>query len=175
MLSAPEDTAEKPKPQQHSSSKRTQAREAFFLEFAHAIRSHFPDVPLLVTGGFRTRQGMEAAVTAGGGADVVGIARPAAMNPTLPKSIIFNAEVKDEDAKLYLARVPVPWIFKQISPGVGAGVQSVSLSLFCRMRMSVVLDEMLTGHHCRRGMEKRYRRCGSCERGCMHKEGLWPS
>lgn len=79
----------------------------------------------MVTGGFRTRQGMEAAVS-GGGADLVGIGRAAALNPTLPKSIIFNKEVKDEDAVLQLAKVPVPWILKQIAPGVGAGAQSVS-------------------------------------------------
>ena len=40
----------------------TVAREAFFLDFAKAIREKFRSVPLMVTGGFRTRQGMEAAL-----------------------------------------------------------------------------------------------------------------
>lgn len=108
-------------------SDRTKAREAFFLEFAKAIRSSFPKVPLMVTGGFRTRQGMEAAVVEGG-CDLVGIARPAALNPTLPNNIVFNSEVKAEEAKLFTKKVKVPWIMKQIGPGVGSGAESVSHS-----------------------------------------------
>lgn len=115
-------------------SDRTKAREAFFLEFAKAIRSSFPNVPLMVTGGFRTRQGMEAAV-AEGGCDLVGLARPAALNPTLPKNMVFNPEVKDEDAKLFTKKVKVPWIMKQIGPGVGSGAESVSLLSGPRMYM----------------------------------------
>ncbi|KAI3394348.1 hypothetical protein diail_2900 [Diaporthe ilicicola] len=104
-------------------SDRTKAREAFFLEFAKAIRHKFIDLPLIVTGGFRTRQGMEAAV-AEGGCDMVGLGRPAVMNPRLPINLVFNKEVKDEDARLYLKKVPVPWLAKVIAPGVGAGAES---------------------------------------------------
>lgn len=106
-------------------SDRTKAREAFFLEFAKAIRHKFSDVPLMVTGGFRTRQGMEAAV-AEGGCDMVGIGRPAITNPSLPSNVIFNKEVSDDDARLYLKKVQTPWIAKMISPSVGAGAESVS-------------------------------------------------
>ncbi|RMZ81696.1 hypothetical protein DV737_g2399, partial [Chaetothyriales sp. CBS 132003] len=53
-------------------SARTAAREAFFLDFAHAVRESFPHVPLLVTGGFRTRQGMEQALQ-DGGCDFIGL------------------------------------------------------------------------------------------------------
>lgn len=107
-------------------SDRTKAREAFFLEFAKAIRHKFADLPLVVTGGFRTRTGMEAAV-AEGGCDMVGIGRPAVINPSLPSNIIFNKEVSDNDARLYLEKAPVPWIAKWIAPGVGAGAESVSV------------------------------------------------
>ncbi|KAF4953758.1 hypothetical protein FGADI_5751 [Fusarium gaditjirri] len=34
----------------------TKSREAFFIYFANAIRSEFPDVPIMLTGGFRIRQ-----------------------------------------------------------------------------------------------------------------------
>lgn len=104
-------------------SDRTKAREAFFLEFAKAIRSKFPNLPLMVTGGFRTRVGMEAAV-AEGGCDMVGIGRPAILNPSLPSNIIFNKEVSDNDARLFTEKVKVPWIAKMISPAVGAGAES---------------------------------------------------
>lgn len=106
-------------------SDRTKAREAFFLEFAQAIRDKFPDVLLMVTGGFRTRQGMEAAV-AEGACDLVGVARPAAINPSLPTNLVFNPEVKDDDARMFVKKISPPWIAKYIAPGVGAGAESVS-------------------------------------------------
>lgn len=109
-------------------SDRTKAREAFFLEFAQAIRASFPALPLMVTGGFRTRQGMEAALVAGG-CDLVGLGRPACLNPTLPSNTVFNKEVADDDAKLFTKTVAVPWIMKQIGPGAGSGAESVSILL----------------------------------------------
>nr|AHZ63797.1 NADH:flavin oxidoreductase/NADH oxidase [Metarhizium rileyi] len=92
-------------------SERTAAREAFFLEFAHVIRDRFKGVPLMVTGGFRSRQGMEAAIR-DGGCDLVGIGRPAIINPFLPKNTIFNAEVDDEQARLYAKNVAPSWLSK---------------------------------------------------------------
>jgi 2,4-dienoyl-CoA reductase-like NADH-dependent reductase (Old Yellow Enzyme family) len=107
-------------------SDRTKAREAFFLEFARAIRSEFPDVPLMVTGGFSSRGGMEQAV-ADGDCDLVGLGRPAVLNPTAPRSVIFNPEVKDQDATLYRKKNKTPWLLKQVGLGViGAGMDSVS-------------------------------------------------
>ncbi|KAG6089784.1 hypothetical protein E4U15_001341 [Claviceps sp. LM218 group G6] len=90
-------------------SERTLAREAFFLEFANAIRSRFQGVPLMVTGGFRTRKGMEAAIREGG-CDIIGIGRPAVLNPLLPKNTIFNKEIADDDAKLYTKTVAPSWL-----------------------------------------------------------------
>ncbi|KAG5988464.1 hypothetical protein E4U54_004656 [Claviceps lovelessii] len=88
---------------------KTLAREAFFLEFAHAIRGRFHGVPLMVTGGFRTRKGMEAAIR-DGGCDIIGIGRPAVLNPWLPKNIIFNKEIADDDARLYTKSIAPSWL-----------------------------------------------------------------
>ncbi|KAF9872018.1 NADH: flavin oxidoreductase/NADH oxidase [Colletotrichum karsti] len=105
-------------------SERTKAREAFFLEFAKAIRNDFPDVPLMVTGGFRTRQGMEAALSSKS-CDLIGVARPAVLNPHLPKNTILAADVKDEDAKLYVRKIEAPWIAQKLGmKAVGAGAES---------------------------------------------------
>lgn len=112
-----------------AASDRTRAREAFFLEFARAIRDKFPDVPLMVTGGFRTRQGMEAAV-AEGACDLVGLGRPAVLNPSLPSNLVFNPEVKDDDARLFVKKISPPWIAAWIAPSVGAGAESVSCLFF---------------------------------------------
>ncbi|CRG84201.1 SH3 domain-containing protein PJ696,02 [Talaromyces islandicus] len=80
-------------------SARTVAREAFFLEFAETIRDEFPDTPLMVTGGFRTRNGITKAVE-DGACDMVGIGRPAVLNPALPKEVLFNPAVSEENSRL---------------------------------------------------------------------------
>lgn len=103
---------------------RGSPREAFFLEFAQAVRQKFPDVVLIVTGGFRTRRGMEAALKSNS-CDLVGLGRPAAAIPHLPKDLILNDEVSDEDAHMNFAKVKVPWLAKMIPLKlVGMGVES---------------------------------------------------
>ncbi|MFH9825527.1 NADH:flavin oxidoreductase/NADH oxidase family protein [Streptomyces bobili] len=63
-----------------SAAASTRAREAYFLEYARTVRALAGDVPLAVTGGFRSRGAMEAAV-AGAECDVVGMGRPTATTP----------------------------------------------------------------------------------------------
>ncbi|KAL3473252.1 FMN binding oxidoreductase [Aspergillus californicus] len=105
-------------------SSRTVVREAFFLEFAAAIRSEFPSTHLMVTGGFRTRQGMVSAVEQGA-CEMVGLGRPAVLEPALPKKIVFNPEVPDDEAVLAVETISTPWIVKATGlKGVGAGVES---------------------------------------------------
>lgn len=109
-------------------SSRTAAREAFFLEFAKAIRQEFAHVPLLVTGGFRSRQAMEGAVS-GGDCDMIGIARPAVHNPTLPKKVILNPEVDDESAVVTARRIQLSWLIRKIGvKAIGAGTEGVSFT-----------------------------------------------
>ncbi len=59
----------------------TIAREAYFLEFAEKIRQHV-QCKLMVTGGFRTVEGMNAALESGA-CDFIGIARPFAVETDL--------------------------------------------------------------------------------------------
>ncbi|EPE26747.1 FMN-linked oxidoreductase [Glarea lozoyensis ATCC 20868] len=90
-------------------------RESFFLEFAQTVRKSFPGLVLMVTGGFRTRTGMEGALQSGA-CDIVGVGRPAAVYPDFPTKIILNENVKDEDANANLPRIEVEgaekWIVK---------------------------------------------------------------
>ncbi|OCT45019.1 NADPH dehydrogenase [Cladophialophora carrionii] len=106
-------------------AEKTAARESFFLEFAKTVRQAFPQLVLMVTGGFRTRLGMEAALESRG-CDLIGIARPAAILPSLPKDIIFNTEgVPDEEAQVSLAPLRLPWLFRHLPvKQVGAGFQT---------------------------------------------------
>lgn len=69
----------------------TLQREAYFLEYAEKIRARV-SIPLMVTGGFRTSEGMAAAVESGA-TDIVGLARPLAVEPDLPKRILGGESV----------------------------------------------------------------------------------
>lgn len=64
----------------------TRRREAYFLDFAEQARTRVK-VPLAVTGGFRTRQGMTDAL-ASGALDVVGLGRALAIDPDFPKKLL---------------------------------------------------------------------------------------
>ena len=65
---------------------RTRTREAFFLDYAEQGRTQ-TKLPLMGTGGFRTREGMDSAL-ASGAVDLIGIARPLAVEPDLPNLLI---------------------------------------------------------------------------------------
>ncbi|GAA6118402.1 NADH:flavin oxidoreductase/NADH oxidase family protein [Acidovorax sp. FG27] len=64
----------------------TASREAYFLAFAEKVRAAVA-VPLMVTGGFRTVAGMNAALRAGA-LDVVGLARLLAIDPDAPAALL---------------------------------------------------------------------------------------
>ncbi|MEZ6187191.1 MAG: NADH:flavin oxidoreductase/NADH oxidase family protein [Planctomycetota bacterium] len=64
----------------------TRKREAYFLEFAERAR-RVTEVPLMLTGGFRSRAGMAEAL-ASGAVDVIGLARPLAAEPDLPRRLL---------------------------------------------------------------------------------------
>jgi 2,4-dienoyl-CoA reductase-like NADH-dependent reductase (Old Yellow Enzyme family) len=68
----------------------TRAREAYFLEFAEKARAAVK-VPLMLTGGFRTLQGMAAALESGA-IDLVGLARPLAVEPDLPARLLSGQD-----------------------------------------------------------------------------------
>ncbi|ENU24361.1 hypothetical protein F993_00599 [Acinetobacter proteolyticus] len=70
----------------------TIAREAYFLEFAEKIRQHVA-CKLMVTGGFRTVEGMNAALESGA-CDFIGIARPLAVEVDLPERLIAGHDVR---------------------------------------------------------------------------------
>lgn len=68
------------------------AREAYFLDFAEKIRKQVK-CHLMVTGGFRTVQGMNAALDSGA-CDFIGIARPLAVETDLTERLIAGQDVR---------------------------------------------------------------------------------
>ncbi|MFP6819218.1 MAG: NADH oxidase, partial [Acinetobacter sp.] len=70
----------------------TIAREAYFLDFAEKIRKEVK-CHLMVTGGFRTAQGMNAALDSGA-CEFIGIARPLAVEPEVSNNLIAGQDVR---------------------------------------------------------------------------------
>ena len=66
-------------------------KEAYFADFARRARRAAPDVPIMLTGGLRTRAAM-AALLEGDAVDVVGLARPLALDPDLPTALLKGAD-----------------------------------------------------------------------------------
>jgi 2,4-dienoyl-CoA reductase-like NADH-dependent reductase (Old Yellow Enzyme family) len=64
----------------------TLAREAYFVDFAKAMKSELT-IPLMVTGGFRSASAMEQALR-NGAADVIGLGRPLCVMPEAPRRLL---------------------------------------------------------------------------------------
>lgn len=105
----------------------TREREAYFLKYAEQIRARIGNTPLMVTGGFRSAQAMREAI-ASGATDIVGLARPLAMEPDLPKRILAGENVKSVVAPITtgirmvdeMAMMEVSWYARQLHR-MGAG------------------------------------------------------
>ena len=90
----------------------TIAREAYFLEYAEKIKKNI-QIPLMVTGGFRTKEGMESAVKSGA-CEIVGVGRPLCANPLAIKEM-FDGKI--EQLPIYEKTLSLgPWIFSPSSP-----------------------------------------------------------
>jgi 2,4-dienoyl-CoA reductase-like NADH-dependent reductase (Old Yellow Enzyme family) len=84
----------------------TAAREAYFVDFAKTMRASLA-MPLMVTGGFRTRHAMNAAL-AQGGADIIGLGRPLCVDTAGPAKLLAGANALDRwENKL---RLLPPWL-----------------------------------------------------------------
>jgi 2,4-dienoyl-CoA reductase-like NADH-dependent reductase (Old Yellow Enzyme family) len=77
---------EEPQHVKHS----TRLREAFFVDFAIAMQEKVT-VPLMATGGFRTRAVIEQAVKSGA-ADLVGLGRPMCVDTDAPRQLLAGAD-----------------------------------------------------------------------------------
>ena len=72
-----------------SAAASTRDREAYFLDYARTVRRLAGDVPLAVTGGFRSRAAIQDALRAGD-CDVVGLARPTVTTPDAAAAILSD-------------------------------------------------------------------------------------
>ena len=74
----------------------TKAREGFFIEFAGKMSKTITKIPVMVTGGMRSREGMNRALEEG--ISIVGVARPFCLDPNWPKQMLAGEidRVKDK-------------------------------------------------------------------------------
>ncbi|KAH6988447.1 hypothetical protein EDB80DRAFT_755890 [Ilyonectria destructans] len=102
-------------------SERTIAREGFFLRASQEVRQKFPQLALIVAGGFRSRNGVNTALETGA-CNAIGLGRPALKYPDLPNKIMFNNKLANEQARFEVEAAPsVGWIATKIrSAGAGA-------------------------------------------------------
>ncbi len=70
----------------------TQKREAYFLEYAELLKNNI-DVPVVVTGGFRSGRAMQEALERGA-TDMIGLARPLAVEPDFPAKLLNDLETR---------------------------------------------------------------------------------
>ncbi len=88
-------TYEAPKMMEGAKKKdSTVKREAYFLEYCEKVKKLI-DTPLLLTGGFRSKEGMEEAL-ATGACEMIGLARSLAIDPDFPNKLISNEDVKSQ-------------------------------------------------------------------------------
>jgi 2,4-dienoyl-CoA reductase-like NADH-dependent reductase (Old Yellow Enzyme family) len=76
--------------EQQNVARSTMMREAYFVDFALAMRQQV-SVPLMVTGGFRRRAVMEQAI-ADGAADLIGLGRPMCVMTNAPSRLLSGTE-----------------------------------------------------------------------------------
>ncbi|SIS49418.1 2,4-dienoyl-CoA reductase [Salimicrobium flavidum] len=78
-------------------------REAYFLEYAEGLKKR-TTIPIAVTGGFRTSEGMREAL-ASGATDMIGLARPLAVDPYIPHKLL-EGELKDITTRSVRTGIP---------------------------------------------------------------------
>ncbi|RAK91719.1 FMN-linked oxidoreductase [Aspergillus costaricaensis CBS 115574] len=105
-------------------SQSTESREAFFLDFARHTRKQFPDLILLLTGGFRTRKGIEGALNSGA-CDLVGIGRPAVLKPDFPR-LMMDDMYTDQEARVVFSKVQVIFLVSLLKMRMlGGGAETI--------------------------------------------------
>ncbi len=103
----------------------TVAREAYFVDFAKAMKAELKVMPLMVTGGFRSRAAMEHALSTGA-ADLIGIGRPLCGDPDACNKLLDGAtDIARFENQLHLLPGWLRWLegIKAIRAIASFGVQ----------------------------------------------------
>jgi 2,4-dienoyl-CoA reductase-like NADH-dependent reductase (Old Yellow Enzyme family) len=93
----------------------TIAREAYFLSYSESIRAVTGSMTLAVTGGFRSRQGMEAALSRLA-LDIIGIARPMCVQTDAVRHLLSseNAQLSSFENEIQPINTQMAWFCMQL-------------------------------------------------------------
>ena len=86
----------------------TRKREAYFASYAKSVQAH-AQMPLLVTGGFRSLAAMNEALTAGE-ADLIGLGRPLCADADVPKKLMSGEMATAPAFEKTLRLGPTKWL-----------------------------------------------------------------
>jgi 2,4-dienoyl-CoA reductase-like NADH-dependent reductase (Old Yellow Enzyme family) len=106
-------SADSVKDEQPVQRESTKKREAYFLNYARAIRE-VATMPLMVTGGFRSREAMQEALNEGV-CDVIGLGRPLCTHPDTPKQLM-NGKIEKAASFEHMLKLADKGIFSPVSP-----------------------------------------------------------
>lgn len=106
-------SADSVKDEQPVQRESTKKREAYFLNYARAIRE-VATMPLMVTGGFRSRDAMQEALNEGV-CDVIGLGRPLCTHPDTPKQLM-NGKIDKAASFEHTLKLADKGIFSPVSP-----------------------------------------------------------
>jgi 2,4-dienoyl-CoA reductase-like NADH-dependent reductase (Old Yellow Enzyme family) len=96
-------------PEEQNVAASTVAREAYFVDFAKAMRAEIT-IPLMVTGGFRSRSAMRQALDSGA-ADIIGLGRPLCYLPDGVKRLLGGMEMlQRKEKELALFPPSLAWL-----------------------------------------------------------------
>jgi hypothetical protein len=114
----------------------TQKREAYFLDYCEKVRKLI-EAPLMLTGGFRSRKGMDSAL-ASGACDIIGVARSMAIDPDFPRKLLNDENIKSQVVPLTtgirfldkLVPLEITWYTQQIHRLANGQSPNPSMSAF---------------------------------------------
>ncbi|MFE7796655.1 NADH:flavin oxidoreductase [Nocardia sp. NPDC057440] len=89
----------------------TSAREAYFQTYAEQLRVRTNQIPLMLTGGFRTVEAMESALSAGA-CDIVGLARMLCVTPSAGTTVLAG---RSPTAPTGSHRIGMRWLFQRLT------------------------------------------------------------
>lgn len=85
-------------PEMMGAKRSTLEREAYFLDYCLEVRKKMK-TPLMLTGGFRSQEGMNNALSAGA-CDVIGLGRALALQPNFPAELLAGKSTRSAVHKL---------------------------------------------------------------------------
>ncbi|RDW83306.1 FMN-linked oxidoreductase-1 [Coleophoma crateriformis] len=113
----------------------TRIREAYYTEFAERI-TQLPSkkCPIQLSGGFRSRNGMADAITSSA-CDLIGLGRTAILEPDIPKRLLLNHALSDEEALARPHIVRGQWLSNMVPIKVVGSSLPIQLFYFNMRRL----------------------------------------